>query len=217
MMASLTRSLFNWRIQAGSVEIRARRQHEPKLVSLRRPRETLRLSWGSSLQVPKAEISHTAPIYRSDALTPEVVDPRIADVEALARWLDYAFAAPGGFRFGLAGIIGLIPGIGDVFDALVSLYIVLRAIQLGVPRVAIVRMLVNIGIEALAGAVPFIGDLFDIAFKANRRNYRLLRSHIYDPKRQKAHDWVFLIVAAVLVMASIALPLIGLIALLKHI
>ena len=55
---------------------------------------------------------------------------------AWARWLDYAFVLPGGFRFGLAGIVGLVPGLGDVADALVSLYIVGRAIQLGIPRVA---------------------------------------------------------------------------------
>jgi len=41
--------------------------------------------------------------------------------------MDYAFVLPGGFRFGLAGFIGLIPGIGDVMDALISLYIVNRA------------------------------------------------------------------------------------------
>src|ERR1700694_1296068 len=135
-------------------------------------------------------VPNNVPRYRKDALTPEVVDPRIADVESLARWFDYAFALPGGFRFGLAGIIGLIPGIGDVFDALISLYIVVRAIQLGISRVAIARMLVNVGIEALAGSVPFIGDLFDIAFKANRRNYLLLKSHLSYPERQRRQDWL---------------------------
>jgi hypothetical protein len=153
--------------------------------------------------------------YRTDALTPEIVDPRIADVEALARWLDYAFELPGGFRFGLAGIIGLIPGIGDVFDALLSLYIVVRAIQLKVSRVAIARMLLNVGIEALAGAVPLIGDLFDIAFKANRRNYQLLKRHLTQPKRQKAHDWLFLVITLIVVMAAIAIPVVALIALAK--
>jgi hypothetical protein len=155
--------------------------------------------------------------YRDEALNPEVVDPRIADVEAVARWLDYAFALPGGFRFGVAGIIGLIPGIGDVFDALVSLYIVIRAIQLGIPRVAIARMLVNVGIEAFAGSVPFIGDLFDIAFKANRRNYQLLKSHLLEPRRQSAYDWLFLMVTVLLVLASILLPVFALIELAKHI
>ncbi len=166
--------------------------------------------------MPQAITAYPGPRYRADALTPEIVDPRIADIEAVARWLDYAFALPGGFRFGIAGIIGMIPGIGDVFDALVSFYIVFRAVQLGIPRVAIARMLVNIGIEALAGAVPFAGDLFDVVFKANRRNYRLLKSHIAQPQRQKAQDTVFLIVIASLVFASVALPLLALFELVRH-
>jgi hypothetical protein len=159
---------------------------------------------------------YAVPRYRKDALTPEVVDPRLADVEAIARWFDYAFELPGGFRFGFAGIIGLIPGIGDVIDALVSLFIIVRAIQLGIPRVAVTRMLVNVGIEALAGTVPFLGDLFDIAFKANRRNYEILRNRISQPERQKAHDWLFLAITVVVVIASVALPVVGLIELAKH-
>ncbi|MBV9266401.1 MAG: DUF4112 domain-containing protein [Acidobacteriaceae bacterium] len=165
----------------------------------------------------KAVATYPVHRYRPDALTPEVVDPRIADVEALARWLDYAFELPGGFQFGIAGIIGLIPGIGDVFDALISLYIIGRAVQLRIPRVAVARMLVNVGIEGLAGAVPFIGDLFDIAFKANRRNYRLLKSHLSKPTRQTAGDRVFLIVAILLAVAVIVLPIIGLIEVIKWI
>jgi len=151
----------------------------------------------------------------SPYIMPAAVDPRIADVEGLARWLDYAFVLPGGFRFGFAGIVGLVPGLGDVVDALVSLYIVGRAIQLGIPRVAITRMLMNVGIEALAGSVPFIGDLFDVVFKANKRNYLLLQSHLSQPQRQRASDWIFVIVLAGLVLLSIALPLVGLIELLK--
>jgi hypothetical protein len=154
--------------------------------------------------------------YREEALTPEVVDPRLADVEALARWFDYAFELPGGYRFGLAGIIGLIPGIGDVVDALVSLYIIGRAIHLGISRVAISRMLVNVIIEALAGSVPVIGDLFDIAFKANRRNYQLLKKHLAQQEPQRAKDWIFLAVTALVVTASIALPVICVLELLKH-
>ena len=159
---------------------------------------------------------YSTPAYRLNTVNPEIVDPRIADVEALARWLDYAFELPGGFRFGIAGIIGLIPGIGDFFDALISLYIVLRAVQLRIPRVAIARMLVNVGIEGAAGAVPFLGDLFDIAFKANRRNYRILKSHLAQPERQKSRDVVFLVVTLVVVLLAIALPIVGLAVLLKH-
>lgn len=165
----------------------------------------------------KAITPSVVPSYREDALTPEVVDPRLADVEALARWLDYAFELPGGFRFGFAGFIGLIPGIGDVVDAVISLYIIVRAIQLGIPRIAIARMLVNVGIEALAGSVPVIGDLFDVAFKANRRNYEILKNYVSQPGRRTAHDWWFLILTVLLVIASLALPVVGLIELAKHI
>jgi hypothetical protein len=144
------------------------------------------------------------------------VDPRIADVEALARWFDYAFVLPGGFRFGVAGIVGLVPGIGDVLDGLISLYIVYRGIQLGIPRVATARMLVNVAIEALAGVVPVIGDLFDIVFKANLRNYQLLRKHLVQPERQRADDWIFLAITVIVVIVSIALPVYGLVLIVRH-
>jgi len=150
-------------------------------------------------------------------LSAEVVDPRIADVEALARWLDYAFALPGGFRYGLSGFIGLIPGIGDVLDALFSLYIVVRAVQLGIPRITVARMVMNVGIESLLGAAPFLGAIFDTVFKANRRNYHLLRSHILGSRSQKARDWLFVVLAGILAVASVTLPLILLIELAKRI
>jgi hypothetical protein len=163
--------------------------------------------------LPPADASATDP----KGLTPEIVDPRLADVEAMARWFDYAFALPGGFRFGLAGIIGLIPGIGDVLDALISIYIVTRAVQLRVPRVAIARMLVNVGIEAAAGTIPIAGDLFDVAFKANRRNYILLRNHLGQRKRQHLSDWLFLLATIVLVILARAAPVAALLWVIRRI
>ena len=168
--------------------------------------------------MPQAITKYGAPNVMNprDVLTGEVIDPRIADVEALARWLDYAFVLPGGFRFGLAGIIGLAPGIGDVIDALISLFIVHRAIQLRIPRVSIARMVVNVGIEGFAGSVPFIGDLFDIAFKANRRNYQILKNHMTASRRQSHLDWLFLVGTFLVVAAAVALPLFVLAALIRH-
>lgn len=160
-----------------------------------------------------------APIPASEwqgTLRGEGIDPRIADIEALARWLDYAFVLPGGFRFGFAGIIGLVPGIGDLIDAIVSVYIVHRAIRLGIPGVTVARMVLNIGIEGLLGAAPLVGDLFDVVFKANRRNYLLLRSHMTQSRRQQTLDWGFLLVTALLVTLSIALPVWGVIEILRH-
>jgi hypothetical protein len=147
---------------------------------------------------------------------PREIDPRIADVEAVARWFDYAFVLPGGFRFGFAGIIGLIPGIGDLIDALVSLYIVHRAIQLGVPRATLARMMLNVAIEGVAGSVPLLGDMFDVAFKANRRNYRILQNHLAQPRRQSTLDWLFLVGTLLLAALAVALPLWALAALIRH-
>lgn len=99
---------------------------------------------------------------------------------------------------------------------MISLYIVLRAIQLQVPRVAVARMLVNVGIESAAGVVPIVGDLFDVAFKANRRNYRLLKSYLAQPQRQKKRDEIFMIVAVAALFLAVALPFFALIELIKH-
>ena len=167
------------------------------------------------MPLPQKPNTIAIPRSRPDALNPEIVDPRIADVEALARWMDYAFTLPGGFQFGLAGLIGVVPGIGDIMDSLLSLYIIIRAVKLRIPRVAVARMLVNVAIEAIAGAVPFIGNLFDVAFKANRRNYFLLKNHMAQPERQRSADWWFIGIMLVLAALSIGLPLWGLFELFK--
>ena len=135
----------------------------------------------------------------------------------MARWFDYAFKGPGGFRFGFAGLIGLIPGIGDIIDALISLYIVYRAIQLQIPRVALARMLVNIGLEANVGAVPLLGDVFVVGYKANRRNYHLLRSHMLDSRRQKAKDWWFLVLTIAVLLVCLAVPVVLVVLLFRYV
>lgn len=103
----------------------------------------------------------------------EVID--VSDVERLADLLDTRFRIPGlGWRFGLDSIVGLIPGVGDGVTALLSLYIMGRAHQLGASPWLLARMGGNVAIDALLGAVPLVGDLFDLAHKSNAKNVRLL-------------------------------------------
>ena len=107
--------------------------------------------------------------------------------------LDEAVRVPGTrVRFGLDGIVGLVPGLGDVLAGLLSLVIPIAAWTRGVPYVTIVRMAVNIGVGVLVGTIPVFGDIFDIAWKANRRNYRLLRLHLGEPRRNTWRDWAFI-------------------------
>jgi len=101
---------------------------------------------------------------------------RVARIDALATLLDTAFVIPGtNVRFGIDALIGLVPGIGDAVTTAMSLYIVHEARQLGAPAHVIARMIGNVVLDGLVGAVPLVGDAFDVAFRANRRNMRLLR------------------------------------------
>lgn len=100
-------------------------------------------------------------------------------LESLADWLDSRFRIPGtDIRFGLDGILGLFPGIGDSVLALPSAYLIMTAHKMGVSRFTLSRMVLNTGLDWLIGLIPLVGDLFDIGFKANRRNVALLRQHI---------------------------------------
>jgi hypothetical protein len=122
--------------------------------------------------------------------------------------LDEAFVLPGvGIRFGLGGIIGLVPGLGDVLAGLLSLVIPLAAWIRGVPYVTLARMAANLGIEVLVGSIPLFGDIFDIAWKANRRNYRLLCRHLGEPRRHTWRDWAFLLLLATAVGLIFAIPI----------
>ncbi|MGP8174686.1 MAG: DUF4112 domain-containing protein [Terracidiphilus sp.] len=122
--------------------------------------------------------------------------------------LDEAFRVPGtGIRFGLDGIIGLVPGLGDVLAGLLSLIIPLAAWIRGVPYVTLARMAANLGISVLVGSVPLFGDIFDIFWKANRRNYRLLRLHLTEPRRHTWRDWTFLLLLAGALALVFAIPL----------
>jgi hypothetical protein len=130
-------------------------------------------------------------------------------LKALEVLLDEAFGVPGtNVRFGLDGIIGLVPGIGDVLAGLLSLVIPLAAWIRGVPYVTLVRMAANLGIGVLVGSIPFFGDIFDIFWKANRRNYLLLCRHLDEPRRHTARDWGFLLLLAVALALVFTIPLV---------
>ena len=106
------------------------------------------------------------------------------ELAAFAHVLDSSIRLPGGFRIGWDGLIGLVPGIGDAVGLGLSSWLVWRARRLGMPGFVIVRMLLNVAIEAIIGAVPVVGDLFDLAFKANNRNVALMQRSL----RQRSQD-----------------------------
>ena len=96
----------------------------------------------------------------------------------MARLLDSSIALPGGYRIGLDGLIGLIPGVGDAAAASIATYIVIQAARMGASTTTLIRMMGNVLVELLVGIVPVLGDLFDFVWKANNRNVALLERNL---------------------------------------
>jgi len=117
-------------------------------------------------------------------------------LDHLAWLMDDLFRVPGiGWRFGLDAVIGLIPGLGDTATSLVSFYILASAVRYRVPKITMLRMGCNIGIDYLLGSLPIAGDLFDAWWKSNRMNVALLRNRatvdITEARKGRMSDWLF--------------------------
>jgi hypothetical protein len=133
--------------------------------------------------------------------------------EQLAWLLDSSIRL-GPISVGLDGLIGLIPGLGDIVTNIMSALIVIRAMQNGVHKAAILRMLLNLGIDTAVGSVPVVGDVFDFAYKANQKNIRIYRESL-GSDRKPLRDWAFIALVIVALIALIVLPILGLIYLLQ--
>lgn len=131
-------------------------------------------------------------------------------VRRLAWLLDNSIRLPGGFRIGIDGLIGLVPGVGDLLAALLSSYIVVEAARLKAPSSVLIRMVGNIALELVIGLVPLAGDFFDFVFKANMRNVQLLETYLDQPlATQRRSRWQ--IGAALLVLASLIVGVLALV------
>jgi uncharacterized protein DUF4112 len=103
-------------------------------------------------------------------------EQRVARLEAIAKLLDVAFILPGTkIRYGIDGLIGLIPIVGDIVTTVIQLWLVREARAIGAPWHITARMLANVAVDGVVGMVPIAGDAFDVMFRANIRNVRLLR------------------------------------------
>jgi hypothetical protein len=101
-------------------------------------------------------------------------------------------------------LLGLLPGIGDTGSALVSAFALIQAARLGVPKILLVRMSLNILINELIGIVPVVGDAFSFWFKSNARNYQIIKNHIVSPGAvARKSDWIFVIVVLALLVGIV--------------
>ncbi len=100
-------------------------------------------------------------------------------LEMLEHLLERSFVVPGTqYRFGLDGVVGLVPVIGDLVTTAMGAYLVWEARNLGLPKWKLWRMAGNVAFDTLLGAVPLVGDAADFLFKSNTRNLRIVKRHL---------------------------------------
>ncbi len=92
-----------------------------------------------------------------------------------------------GIRFGINTFFQVIPGIGDVIAAVLSLYIISIGIRMNVPGDVIAKMISNIVVSFIAGLIPFVGDTFYIFYRPNMRNVKLLDEYTRSAVPQPQH------------------------------
>lgn len=127
------------------------------------------------------------------------------DLRSLAHLLDTKFTGPFGIRFGLDGLLGLIPGIGDVITGTMSLYVIFQAALLGVSTPILIRMTLNVLLENLVDSIPFLGNLFDFFWKSNSKNIKLLERHFENPEAVTSRSKIVLAFILVLIVSLMGL------------
>jgi hypothetical protein len=137
---------------------------------------------------------------------PEKTPRELVPLVRLARLMDSQFVIPGTrMRFGLDGIIGLIPGVGDLSTFLVSGYMIVLMAQKGASGFVLARMVLNVLIDAIIGSIPLLGDLFDFGFKANTRNVRLMQEHYAENRHRGSALKILIPILLLLLLFLIAL------------
>ncbi|KAK9463632.1 uncharacterized protein V1516DRAFT_605783, partial [Lipomyces oligophaga] len=81
-----------------------------------------------------------------------------------------------GWQIGWGGIIGFIPGFGDLIASFLAYNVVRIAGQIdgGLPPMVHSQMLANVLLDFTLGLVPIVGDIVNIFYKASSRNALLL-------------------------------------------
>ncbi|HUQ85711.1 MAG TPA: DUF4112 domain-containing protein [Candidatus Limnocylindrales bacterium] len=104
------------------------------------------------------------------------MDKHLKAAEVMANFLDGRFRILK-LKFGMNGIFGLIPVVGDFVVSFLSLYLVWIGIKMRLPATEISKMLSNIMTNFLIGLVPVIGDFVDFFNHANLKNLKILKQY----------------------------------------
>ena len=131
----------------------------------------------------------------------------LAQLRQWARWLDTVFRIPGTqIRFGIDPLLSLIPGLGDLTSPAFTLLLLVQGLYLRVPRIVMMRMILNAFIDALLGVIPVAGNVADVFWRANTTNLALLERHARPGQPPSRGDYVFVFVIAGVFGLLVMLP-----------
>ncbi|MFM8536128.1 MAG: DUF4112 domain-containing protein [Acidimicrobiia bacterium] len=99
-------------------------------------------------------------------------------IDRLARLMDGAITLPILGRVGLDAVLDLVPVVGNIAGAAISMSLILRALQYAPPPALVSRMLSNVLVDVILGAIPVVGPLADLWFRANETNAALMREFL---------------------------------------
>jgi hypothetical protein len=92
---------------------------------------------------------------------------------------------------------------GDAITTLLGMYIIGNAVYYRLPKLVLLRMGLNIVVDALVGMIPFVGDVSDFFVKSNRRNLNLLREYADERRQPSLSDYLFVGFVLLLTLAVI--------------
>ncbi len=124
-------------------------------------------------------------------------------VRMLGQLMDSKFEGPFGIRFGLDGILGFVPFLGDIITTLISFSILVSAAQLGATPATLIRMGMNILFENLVDMIPVLGSIFDFWFQSNNRNVKILEDQMKNPEKVSVTSRVILLAIILLILMTL--------------
>lgn len=104
--------------------------------------------------------------------------------EMFANFMDGKRSLLGG-KIGVDTLVGLVPGMDSV-TGMAGLYIVAEALNAGVPKWIIFKMLMRLGVDSAIGMIPVAGDMADFFIHANTWNAEAFREYYEEVVREEA-------------------------------
>ncbi|MEM1327438.1 MAG: DUF4112 domain-containing protein [Bacteroidota bacterium] len=138
-------------------------------------------------------------------VTQEEKRAELAWIDTASELLDTKFRIPfTNIRFGADFLIGLIPTAGDVFSFALSGTLIVTMARHGVSASVLLKMIGNLVLDTVVGAIPIVGDLFDLTYKANRRNFELLKKY-YDKDKPRANTTRAVVIVVIVLIAILVI------------